>query len=156
MNVISSESASSREIGNIRRREMDTQRVGERERERGERVCARVILFGKKYRGSLDGWTFRAGNVVSSRPTFGRIAAVRRAGFGPTFTLQRRYRISCRRCNRRCNLCLVLRASAYGLKIRMYTRERMCLHLRIHVCVCECTSECESPSITDILRHYAR
>lgn len=63
------------------------------------------------------------GNVVSNRPTFERIAAaspVRGYSVRVTFTLQRCYRISRRRCNR-CNLCFVLRASAYGLRyIYMY------------------------------------
>jgi len=57
-------------------------------------------------------------NVISSRPTSERIrggGSASRDLVRATFTLQQRYRISRRRCNRRCNLYLVSRPSAYGL-----------------------------------------
>lgn len=85
----------------------------------------RVILFGKKYRGvEKGGPRWCRYNVISNRPTFERIAAssVRGVSVRATFTLQWCYRISRRRCNRRCNLCLVFRTSAYGLRhMYMYT-----------------------------------
>lgn len=62
---------------------------------------------------------YGVGNAVSNRPTFWtnrNSESSTRDSARVTFTLQRCYRISRRRCNRRCNLCLVLRASAYGLR----------------------------------------
>jgi len=83
-----------------------------------------IALFGKKAsrgRGAREGGGRRRSgplNVISSRPTSERIrggGSASRDLVRATFTLQQRYRISRRRCNRRCNLYLVSRPSAYGL-----------------------------------------
>jgi len=76
-----------------------------------------VVLFGKKHRaiGGEGKWTMAERCIQSpyfrTNPWRVRFADLVRA----TFTLQQRYRISCRRCNRRCNLYLVPPPSAYGL-----------------------------------------
>lgn len=106
MNVISSEQARGRGKLKI---------SGERE-----------LHYLEKISWSREGWTvmvtlYRIALLSSeSQREFSTRVSVR-----ATFTLQWCYRISRRRCNRRCNLCLVFRTSAHGLR-HVYT------HIRIH------------------------
>lgn len=79
----------------------------------------RIILFGKNIierEWTVGCWKRYIEFALLSNESRQRI---RYASFGPSdaFTLQRCYRISRRRCNRRCNLCLILSRICIWLKI---------------------------------------